>query len=117
MIMASINALIDGLGNFIGWILASTIGTVATAVAWVIRQTIRNKDGIDENERSISDLEDETEISNNPTRLESHEERMERQQNDIAELKGYFTGDSNDPNNPGLLSEVHDIKQHLDDDE
>jgi len=106
MLMASIDALVDGLGNAVGWVLIS----ILSAGAWLARQTVHNK-------RDINDLKDETKIAEDPTRLESHEERMERQQNDIAELKGYFVGDDDDPNNPGLLSEIHDIKQSLDDDE
>ena len=110
MIMALFDSLIDGLGNLVGWVLISAMGTAAAMVSWVLRQTVRNK-------RAIDDLEDETEIREDPTRLESHEHRMERQQSDIADLKGYFTGDENDPNNPGLLTEIHDIKENLQDDE
>jgi len=104
VLIATIDAIVDGLGNAIGWVLITILG----GGLWIVRQIISNK-------RSINDLIDETEIDDDPTRLESHESRMERQQEHIAELKSYFIGDDNDPNNPGLLSEIHDIKQSLND--
>ena len=110
VIMASLNALLDGLANYFGWILSTVTSVLAFGA-------IRNNRKTNKNERDIQQLKKETKLDEDPTRFESHEERMERQQSDISDLKAYFTGDDDDPGNPGLLSEVHDIKQHLDDDE
>jgi hypothetical protein len=99
-------AIVDGVGNLVGWALIASAGSII----FLIRQTIRNQ-------RRIDDLEEETEIRQDPTRLEDHERRMSKQRQDIADLKQYFTGDPNDPSNPGLLSEIHDIKSRLEDDQ
>lgn len=102
MIMATLDALFDALGRFAAW---AFIG-IASGLLQLGRMTLRNK-------RDIDELKDETRIAEDPTRLEAHERRMEKQRSDIADLKTYFIGDENDPARPGLLSEIHEIKQSL----
>jgi len=96
------DAVLGALQDIFVW----AVLTVGSGIAYLVRQTRKNQ-------RAISELEDETDIQNDPTRLESHEQRMERQQQNISELKEYFVGDPDDPSNPGLLSEIHDIKKGL----
>lgn len=95
--------VIDGVGNLIGEIL---IGIALGAVE-LARRIYRNS-------RRIAQLEEETEIGSDPTRLEKHERAQAENERHIRELKQYFTGDPADPNNPGILQELHDIKEALD---
>jgi len=99
-----LTAITQALGEFIGWGLIA----VAGALVYIFRQTSAN-------ERAIAELKEETKIEADPTRLEDHERRMGEQQKAIAELKQYFVGDPDDPSQPGLLSEIHDIKERLED--
>ena len=101
-----VDAIVSGVGEFLGWVLIGLGSAILSIAAYAVRQTYQNQ-------QRIADLEDETEIRKDPTRLEDHEQRMTEQQRHIMELKEYFTGDPDDPNQPGLLSEIHEIKQQL----
>jgi len=103
-----VDAIVSGVGNFLGWVLIGLGSAILSIAAYAVRQTYLNQ-------RRIADLEDETEIRKDPTRLEDHEHRMSEQERHIRDLKEYFTGDPDDPSNPGLLSEIHEIKQQLED--
>jgi len=103
-----VDAIVSGVGEFLGWVLIGLGSAILSIAGYAVRQTHRNV-------QRIADLEDETEIRSDPTRLEDHEQRMTRQQQDIADLKRYFTGDPDDPSQPGLLSEIHEIKNRLED--
>ncbi|AFH21532.1 hypothetical protein OSG_eHP3_00095 [environmental Halophage eHP-3] len=102
------DVIAGGLGDFLGWILATLGGGILGVAAYAVRQTYRNQ-------QRINELETETRIGDDPTRLEDHERRMTEQERHIRDLKEYFTGDPNDPSQPGLLSEIHEIKQRLED--
>ncbi|AFH22144.1 hypothetical protein OSG_eHP18_00170 [environmental Halophage eHP-18] len=103
-----VDAIVSGVGDFLGWVLIALGGGILSIAGYAVKQTY-------DNQRRISDLEDETKIRNDPTRLEDHEHRMSEQERHIRDLKEYFTGDPDDPSNPGLLSEIHEIKQQLED--
>jgi len=102
------DVIAGGLGDFLGWVLAGLGSGILAVAGYAIKQTYRNQ-------QRINDLENETKIRDDPTRLEDHERRMSEQERHIRDLKEYFTGDPDDPSNPGLLSEIHEIKNRLED--
>ena len=105
-ILAMVGALADGVGDFIGELLAA----VAASTAWLVRAVYKNR-------RRIDALEAETEINEDPTRFERDEERLEHNEDVIEDIKQYFEGDPNDPDNDGLLYEMHEIREAVQDDD
>ena len=98
MALTLIRSVVDGLGNFIG---AVFIG-IAGATVELYRR-------IRENSQRLDQLEEETEIENDPTRMERHESRMQSQEDTLNRIERYLVGDKDDPSSEGLLTEVHEI--------
>lgn len=64
----------------------------------------------------ISELERELDMSTDgKTRLERHEDRMDEIQNVQERLERYFVGDPDDPADKGLLEEIYEIGETVDD--
>jgi len=87
----------SAVSDFLGWVLVSLVGA-AVAAGWKFHQ-LRVR---------VAQLERELRMNEDPTRLESQEEAIER-------FARWFEGDPSDPADVGLLEQVHDIDRKLDD--
>jgi hypothetical protein len=92
-ILDAVNSVVSDL---IVWFLTTVLlGLAALARAWWRLQ------------RQVADLRSELEMSADETRLDGIDSAIDRQDR-------YFLGDPNDPSDPGLLRQMHNMEQKLD---
>ena len=99
-----LDVISDALGDFLGdllfWVFSGLVAILSgTGMA------------VYQNRRRIERLEKETEINGDPTRLGAAEERMSETEEKLDDIKRYFEGDENDPNNPGLMYKIDEIEK------
>ena len=95
--LSLVDALIDGLGNAVGFVFITGLGGIASVGVYLYTQTADNADRLGEVETEL-DLE-----GDGPTRLDRLEEGYEQQER-------YLLGDDADPSQPGILEELHEVK-------
>jgi hypothetical protein len=95
-VLPIIDAVNSALSDFAIWIITTTLlWLAALARAWWRLQ------------REVADIRSELEMSADETRLDGIDSAIDRQDR-------YFLGDPNDPSDPGLLRQMHDLDQKLD---
>jgi hypothetical protein len=108
--MGGLSALIDGLGNFVGWLLITPAAAAAEAGRRLWRRTNDNADRVD-------DVEKHLELGADQTRLERHDARITQLEDMADHQQRALYGDPKDPEDAGMRGEVHDIHAALDDED
>jgi len=84
--------------------------TVATATSAFVADLKRNQV---QHQKDIKTVTSELEIdSDGATRLEEIENRQDAYDRMLDRQERYFVGDGEDPSQPGLLEEVHEISEN-----
>ncbi|WP_135535388.1 hypothetical protein [Halostella pelagica] len=100
-----VDALIDGLGNFVGFVI---IGPVAAAVeaARRLRKHIKtNKGRSTENADRLDSVE---------KTVQQHGDRLDRTEDVLETHTLRLTGDDDDPTNPGALESINNLAKQVD---
>lgn len=98
------------IANALAEVLAAAIAIVASATAAGARFVKSNRD-------RVEDVESELELDEDgPTRLDQHEAQLEEIESRTERIDRYFLGDADDPAQSGILEDIHEIKEQLDDD-
>jgi hypothetical protein len=101
--MQLLSLLANAASDFLAWVAAGLAGVFATVGKVVYGNRSRSR----ENAEEIDTLE------GGPSRLDEHEERMAKLEDQNDRLERYFVGDPNDPSDEGVLQEVHDIHEQV----
>lgn len=96
------DAIIDGLGNLVGFIVITPLAATGEALRRVNGRTKKNKERSKDN-RARS--------KGNESRLDAVEDTVEGHAELLKSQTLRLTGDDDDPNNPGLLETVHRMDQ------
>lgn len=103
--MALLDVVADAFSDLIAWIGASLLGILGLGGKTVYR-----------NRRDLEEVREELDLnSEGPSRIEQHEATMETIREDLERHEGYWTGDPDDPSQPGALEEIHEIREAVDD--
>ena len=102
---AGIEAFIDGLGDFIGWILAGVATVMVVSGRWLVQSVTDAMDDVEELEADVRELAEHQ---------REHKERIESNQERLDEFQRYITGPEADPGNVGLLEGVHELDKKVD---
>ena len=95
--LAWIEAVVDGLGDAIGWLIVSAAAIVGEAGRRIWKLEKRTREATDD----VQHLDD---------RVETVESRVLDVEEEVARTRRYLVGDKDDPSQPGLLDEVHGVK-------
>ena len=102
---AGIEAFIDGLGDFIGWVLAGVATLMIVTGRWMVRSITDAKDDVEGLEEDVRELAEHQ---------REHKERIESNQERLDEMHRFMVGPEADPGNVGLLEGVHDLDKKVD---
>ena len=102
---AGFEAFIDGLGNFIGWLIIGMVAAIVGAGRWMVQSVKGAKDDVEDLEGDVRKLAE---------RQREHKERIESNQERLDEMQRFMVGPEDDPGNVGLLEGVHKLDQKVD---
>lgn len=102
--MSLVDAILDGVGNFFGVILTALGGALSGAVIGTYRRSKKNKQRSQENKDRVDSVEND---------VEDLDERVTDNEEDIERQRRYLIGDEDDPAAPGVLEELHEVKQDV----
>jgi hypothetical protein len=97
--------LVGPLTDWLFELAAGAAAAIAGFVADMKRIQFRHGDRLD-------DVTSELELETEKTRLDRLETRQDGLDLMIERQKRYFTGDEEDPSQPGLLEEIHEISEN-----